>query len=356
MKPKDRVLQTIRGLVVDRFPSQIDFTPAAAVSVGRVLRVQPEALNEALGNHVMECFSLGSVEEYVQNTPVLKKAIELGLAALDAGNHIVYDEWGVGWDKVPDGGWPAVHPLRDLSAYSSYHFPEANQIHLMDEGKRIIQDYGDRYFIAAAHHTAIFERAWALRGFENHLTDFYDRLDFVEELYERITDYQVELAMNFIAAGIHGAVVGDDYGTQHGMIMKPELWRKLIKPRLSRIWNTYQEAGIPVIQHSCGDIRPILEDLIEMKLDVLHPIQPLAMPIEEVAAVCGERMCFFGGIDTQKLLPYGTPAEIDEAVKRSIQVLGRYKRYIIAPAQAIMPDVPVENVLALIEAIKKYNH
>lgn len=355
MNPKERVFRVIRGLEADRFPSQVDFTPAAADMISQALGIQKIALNEVFGNHIIECFSLGSVEEYLQDPGMLESAIGLDLAHMEPGDHLIFDDWGVGWDLIPDGGWPAVHPLADLSDYPNYQLPNPNKPHLMDEARKIHRDYGDHYFVAAAHHTALFERGWALRGFENHLMDFYDRQDFIEELYDRIADYQVELAKNFIAAGVHGAVVGDDYGTQHGMIMKPALWRKLIKPRLKRIIKTYQDAGVPVIQHTCGDIRPILEDLIEIRVDVIHPIQPLAMSIDEVIERCGDRICFFGGIDTQRLLPYGTPPEIERMVRTTIQTLGRYGRYIIAPAQAIMPDVPAENILALMNAIKQTN-
>lgn len=353
---KDRVYRAIFRKDLDYFPSQIDFTPAAACSLLLSLGCLEDELNDLLDNHIVDCFSLGSVEEYLQNPLILKSAIDSGLAYQDVDNHIVYDIWGVGWDIIPDGGWPKIHPLENLDNYHSYNFPDPYNPHMMDFVRDTILHRNDKYFILGSHHTALFERAWALRGFENSLMDLYANRNFAEELYDKITEFQIEIAKQFISEGIDGVRVGDDYGMQNGLLMKPDLWREIIKPRLGRIWEVYQKANIPVIHHTCGDVRSIMDDFIEMGLDVLHPVQPLAMPITSIMEKYGNVLSFFGGIDTQRLLPFGTPDKVDESTKFCIDTLGAQGGYIVSPAQAIMEDVPLENIFSLVGAIKKYRY
>jgi uroporphyrinogen decarboxylase len=186
------------------------------------------------------------------------------------------------------------------------------------------------------------------------MTDIYDDPDFVRALLDGITDFQVESARRFVEAGVDGARIGDDYGQQKGLQMRPAIWRDLFKPRLARIYDVYRQAGRPVFQHSCGDIQSILPDLVELGLSVIHPLQPLAMPLETLAEQYGDRLTFFGGIDTQQLLPFGTPEEVRQGVRHCVDLLGARGSYIVAPSQEVMSDVPVENIGALIEAIKEY--
>ena len=349
---KARVLAAIHRQPLDYFPSQVDFTAAAAKVVKKALDLAD--LNDLLDNHIVDCYSLGSVEEYLQDPPILQSAINAGLAILDQDAAIAYDGWGVGWDLIPEGGWPRVHPLEDIRTYKNYKFPDPCRPQLMDLVRETVEKESGKYFILASHHTALFERAWALRGFQNVLMDFYLNRSFLDDLYDRITEYQIGLARQFIAAGVDGVRVGDDYGTQRGLIMKPDLWREVIKPRLKRIYEVYQKAGIPVIHHTCGDVRSILDDFAQLGLDVLHPIQPLPMPISSIPEKYYDLFSFFGGIDTQQLLPFSSPEEIRISVRATIEKLGSHGGYIISPAQAIMADVPLPNILALLSAIKEY--
>ncbi len=177
---------------------------------------------------------------------------------------------------------------------------------------------------------------------------------FVEELMDRILEFQIGIAHRFVELGVDAVRTGDDYGMQQGMQMNPKLWRRIIKPRLAKIWKVYHDSGIMVMHHSCGNIEEIIPDFIKMGLEVLHPVQPLVMSVEGLAKKFGKKLAFFGGIDTQKLLPFGKPPEVLEAVEHCIETLGANKKYIIAPSQEIMNDVPTENIKALVEGIKKY--
>ncbi|QGP92536.1 Uroporphyrinogen decarboxylase [Neomoorella glycerini] len=356
MTHKERVIRTIKRESIDFLPSQIDFTPSDVKRICTYLGISEseDALHKYADNHLIYAYSLSSAEEYMHNQRVLDYALKHNLARVDDEHHVIFDQWGVGWDTESEGVWVAVHPLADIAAYKDYQFPDPQVPHLMDEVERVVHEYGQEYFILGFQHISLFERAWALRGYENFMMDIYVNPDFVQELLDRITDYQVACAKRFVAAGVDGVRIGDDYGLQKGLMMKPETWRKLFKPRLAKIYAVYQEAGLPVFQHSCGDISSILPDLIEIGLSVIHPVQPLAMSIEELAEKYADRLIFFGGIDTQQVLPYGSPEKVRDATRRCVQILGSKKGYIVAPSQEVMTDVPLENVAALISAVKEF--
>ena len=145
---------------------------------------------------------------------------------------------------------------------------------------------------------------------------------------------------------------GGDIGTQRGMMLSPDLWRKHIKPYSKQLIRTFKDMGLTTFYHSCGSIVPVIDDFIEMGLDILDPIQPLAagMSAEELKPRFGDRLTFHGGIDEQELLPRSTPAEVCSEVRRLIQILGKGGGYIACSAHAIQPDTPVENIVALYEA------
>ena len=350
---KERVQRAIRRAPLDYFPSQVDFTPRDVPRIARHLGIADQELEQAVDNHLVYAYSLSSVEEYMHNPELLQHAVGLGLARVDQQAGLVYDPWGVGWDLTSEGVWVGFHPLADPGAYRSYRFPDPDAAGLMDYVERAVREYGQEYFVIAFQHISLFERSWALRGYENLMLDITLNRPFVEELYDRIADYQVAVARRFVAAGVDGARIGDDYGSQKGLMMAPQEWRKIIKPRLQRIWAVYQEAGLPVFLHSCGDLRAILDDLVEMGLSVLHPVQPLAMPLDYLQQRYGEHLTFFGGIDTQKILPFGSPQDVRRATIDCIQTLGHSGGYIIAPSQEIMTDVPLANIDALLTTIRE---
>ena len=148
---------------------------------------------------------------------------------------------------------------------------------------------------------------------------------------------------------------GDDFGGQQGMLLDPDTWRRIFKPRIRFMFEAFRKAspGIKLAWHSCGSIGPIIPDFIELGLDILNPIQPLARGMDPVCLKenFGRDLVFFGGIDVQELLPHGSPAKIRDEVKRRIEILGKDGGYIVAPAHNIQPDTPVENVSALFEAV-----
>ncbi|MBQ9063469.1 MAG: hypothetical protein IJ121_11715 [Eubacterium sp.] len=341
MTKKERMLAAIRREPQDRIPTQIDFSPKMLDLVSRHYGVPNRGEEELLGvmdNHLVYGFL---------NDPFGKQRHrEI------SGNPVKFDHWGIGYDVTQEGTFEAVHPLEDADNLTGYTFPDPNAPGLLDWAEAAIRKYGDDYVVASYQVLCLIERASALRGFENFLCDLYDEEDFMFELLDGITDYQCRLAKRYIRAGVSAGRVGDDYGTQNGMLIDPDQWRKILKPRLAKITGTYKNEGIPVIMHSCGDIRPIIPDLIEIGVDVLNNVQPEAMPREDLVQYRGQ-ITFYGGISTQRVLVSGTEEEIYNEVKTCCDMYGPGNGLLLSTGISVMSDVPLKNLNALMTAFNE---
>ena len=163
-----------------------------------------------------------------------------------------------------------------------------------------------------------------------------------------------ERGIGELSLGSMDAVVtiGDDVGTQRGMMMSRSLWRKVISPYLRKLIAVFHDLGVKVMYHSCGSIIPIIDDLIGNGVDILEPIQTGAegMDAGALKEKFGKRLSFHGGVDEQDLLPHGSPQCIRQEVERLGKTLGRDGGYILMAAHAFQPDIPCENVVAMYEA------
>jgi uroporphyrinogen decarboxylase len=198
----------------------------------------------------------------------------------------------------------------------------------------------------------LFERAWSLcGGFERYLYYLAAEIAFVEELTEKLTDYVCALVPQVAGMGVDGVRIGDDWGFQRNLMIRPEHWRRIYKKHYARIFNTIHEHGFITAMHSCGCLNKIIPDLIEAGLDIYHPLQPEAMDVAQARRDFGRNITFWGGLGTQTTLPLGTPEDVRREVRDRI-ALFRDGGYIMAPAGAISPETPVENVVAFIETAR----
>jgi len=333
---REIVINVIKRKKQGIFPSHIEYTPEMGKKIAEHLGVDVGELPDILNQYIRVGFANDTVIE-------------------DHKNGIRYDNFGIGWDLVITEGFFIRHyPLENIENYKNYHFPDPNEPKLTENIKETVKKYKDKYFVIIDHSFTLWERAYCLRGFENFLIDMIKNTIFAEELLDRITEYQVELAKRFVAEGVDGGLTGGDWGKQTGLIFSPDLWRKLIKPRIARIWKVYKDAGLAVFHHSCGDVREIIPDLIEIGLDVLNPIQPQAMPIKELSKKYAKDLSFWGGLSLQRTLPFGTRVDVTKEVEKTVRILGAEGGYIISPAHELTSDVPIENFNAMMEAIRKF--
>ena len=265
---------------------------------------------------------------------------------------IQVDEFGVEWDRTVDADIGTVCNTRiDRDSLKSYRFPDPDVPGRFSRFPRARELAGDRFVIGTIGFT-LFERAWTLAGMENVLAAMAGDKPFANALFDRILEHQAAVTRAALAWDVDGVRFGDDWGQQRGLIMGPVLWREYIKPRLAKLYGLVKSRGKRVFIHSCGKIEELFPDLVEIGVDVFNPFQPEVMDVEEIKRLHGDHLTFFGGISTQKTLPYGTVAQVKDEVNRLIETVGRNGGYIAAPAHDIPKDAKAENIAAMLEVLR----
>jgi uroporphyrinogen decarboxylase len=190
-----------------------------------------------------------------------------------------------------------------------------------------------------------FERMFQMRGFENILMDMITEKRFVEGLMDRITELNLAFLEVNASLPVDALMTSDDWGDQRGIIVGPERWRELFKPRVAKVWAAAHAHGKIVIHHTCGNVSDIIPDLIEIGLNVLESVQPEAMDVCGLKKGYGKDLTFWGGLGSQSIIPFGTPEEIRAQVSRLCRALGKEGGYILAPAKPLQPETPTENAV-----------
>ncbi|MHB8278165.1 MAG: uroporphyrinogen decarboxylase family protein [Candidatus Humimicrobiaceae bacterium] len=331
-----KVFKAIKRIKQDILPTQIDYTPEMKSIIKRILNIDDDQVDKKLNNHI----------KYLGLNDKTK---------VDKKNGIQYDIWGIGWDLVLTEGFHIrYYPLLNSDDVKKYKFPDPED-YLLNNIIEKSNKFSNDYFLFSLQNFTLFERSWLLWGYENVLISFYLKEKEINYLLDGITDFQVEVAKKIVKLNlVNGLHTGDDFGTQRGMIMSPEIWRKFFKNRYKKIWRIYKENNLPVMHHSCGNIIEIINDLIDIGLDVLTPIQPEAMEPELLSNKFGERLSFLGGISTQKTLPFGTPWQVKKEIIERIKVLGKYDGYIISPSHEVTSDCKEKNFLTMLETLEGY--
>ena len=197
----------------------------------------------------------------------------------------------------------------------------------------------------------LYERAWTLRGLQTLLMDFYDNPGFVHELLNCIADYNIAQIKEVMKYDIDAIMFGDDWGQQRGLQMGPKLWHEFIYPVLKRMYGAVVDAGKKVFIHSCGDVDELFDDLVGIGLNCFNPFQPEVMDVSTLIPQYQGRLAFYGGMSTQKTLPYGTIEDVQLETQKLLG-LGKKGGYIFSPAHDVPKDVPLENMLAFIDIVQ----
>ena len=294
-----------------------------------------------------------------------------------AGDENILDKWGLHLHYTQYWGWPAEIPgnsghfkdvfgvvwdrsgadkdigvvrrpvISDLDDFQ-YTFPSVDEKRLRKEYETLISTKEDK-FVMAGIGFLMYERLWSLCGVENALAGMLESpqgvhklLDMAYEHYEKVVDIALEYE-------IDGFYFGDDWGQQKGLIMGPKHWRTFIKPQMKKLYEKVKNKGKYVIQHSCGDISEILTDLIEIGCDCYQTVQPEIYNLETLKKEYGMDLSFWGAVSTQQLLANASPDKVKEETARIIGIMGRNGGYIAAPTHAVPPDVPPENIIAMMD-------
>jgi uroporphyrinogen decarboxylase len=189
---------------------------------------------------------------------------------------------------------------------------------------------------------------------ERLLLDFADANPFAGALLDRITALREVQARRYAESGADVICMGDDVGTQRGMLMSVRMWRAWLKPRLARVIAAARSVrpDVLVFFHSDGDVTAIVEDLIETGVDILNPVQPECMDPVALRQRFGERLCLWGTIGTQSTFPFGSPDDVRREVRTRVETVGRNGGLFLAPTHMIEPEVPLANIVAFVEAAR----
>lgn len=282
---------------------------------------------------------------------------------LDGGGRLYMPPDGWFFDPVAEAA-----PMRNLGSVREveafYNRLPAHPDPLVQE--QIVCDAGrmhseNRHALFGDFASAVFE-SWQSRGFENYLTDFLERPDIAEALMRLHADYWLEYwrpVIERIGHMLDVIWVSDDLGSQHGLIISEETYRRMVKPLHAHLWGLMKRLapGAKLFLHSCGAIEPLIPDFIELGVDVLNPIQVSARGMDPAALKrkYGRDIAFWGGgVDTQNVLQQGTPEQVREEVKRRIGDLAPGGGYVFAAVHDIQPGTPPCNIIAAFEAALEY--
>jgi len=333
MTPKEIVIAAIKHTETSQIPYHLDFTPPVKAMLQQYFHV--EDIDDALGNYL----------RWISWHP------SLDFQGKKSRNGIITDEYGVMWHSLPENrGYPVFHPLQKADLFS-YQFPNPYAPGRFAGAAEKIQRYHDYFIVAWCGD--FFERAHFLRGLDNILIDLYEHPQFVHDLLDGILAFNLGNIEQLSRFPLDGIFLSDDYGHQQGLLMSPVQWRQFIKPRLLMLIQKIKGKGLYAFLHSCGNVAEILPDLIEIGLDVLHPIQPEAMDIVWLKKQYGRQLTFYGGISTQRTLIHSSAEEIKREVRTIIQQMAKGGGYILGPGITLQHDIPLENILAFVEAAKK---
>jgi uroporphyrinogen decarboxylase len=261
------------------------------------------------------------------------------------------DDWGSGQVEISEGHWfPGVHPLREaetLDAIERYPWPD------MDDPSRVAHVRAAAAALAADGRYAIMatpwllfplERAFAMQGMDAFLANLAAEPEFAEALLRRIAALCQQLMGHFLeelGPNVDIIKIGDDLGSEQSLLMSPAMYRRMLKP---------------IFFHTDGDVFDLLDDLVEIGVDIVNPVQTSAGRMSDLAGLkrrYGDRVSFCGAIDTKHVLPQGTPADVRAEVGRVVRELGPGGGYLLAAVHTIMDDVPAENILAMVDAAQE---
>lgn len=379
MTARERVLTAINHEQPDRIPLVIGVNNATGIKMKPYQGIKRIAGIQAPDNFIYDWPELGTAEideetmlrlhSDVRGVLDLEPADILRTRLERAPHSDCFDSWGGGQMEVTPGDWfPGIHPLaeartvEDLDNYQGWpDMSDPSRVaHVHETAARLAKE--NEFAIMATPWLLFpFERAHAMQGMQTFLLNMAMDPDFARASLERIAGHCKQLMGHFLdelGDNVDIIKIGDDLGIQKGLMISPQMYRDIIKPvHADFIDFIKSRTSAKVLFHSCGDVAPLIGDFIDMGVDILNPIQTSTGSISDLPALkkrFGKNIVFCGAIDTHRILPYGSVTQVREEVKRVMQILGPGGGYLVGAVHTVMNDVPPENVLAMVDAVKEF--
>lgn len=381
MTSRERVLTAIHHEQPDRIPLVIGVSNATGIKMQPYRGIKNIAAIQAPDNYLYDWPELGTAKIDEQTMRRLHSDVR-GVLDLEPEQVLkrnrerdphsdCIDSWGSGQTEITPGDWfPGIHPLpeartvKDLDLYQGWpDMSDPTRIAHVREAARRLAEENQFAILATPWLLFPFERAHAMQGMEVFLLNMATDPDFARALLERIADYCKQLMGPFLEElgdNVDIIKIGDDLGIQTGLMISPQMYRDILKPvHADFISFIKSRTSAKIFFHSCGDVAPLIGDFIEIGVDILNPIQTSSGSMADLPALkkrFGKNMVFCGGIDSHRILPFGSVAEVRQEVRRVMQILGPGGGCMIGPVHTVMNDVPPENVLAMVDAVEEFGH
>ncbi|MGQ9631449.1 MAG: uroporphyrinogen decarboxylase family protein [bacterium] len=351
MEPRERILTALDVKMPDRVPKALSFYSVDLED----LAPPGEDLHWEIEVRHVEFKPSDRDEEFRRYLEGLPEDLNLG----SEGILRTYSDWGY------RPGERVENPLsfaRTVEEIEGHNFPDVSSEYRYRELKSQTEVWQSQGFAVAClpPHLGgeLFETAWRLRGFSNFMLDLIYNRDIVNYLLDQLTDMAVQSSRVIAEAGVDILVLDDDVGMPDHMIISPDMWRDLLKPRMAGIIAEARKVkpDIRVLYHSDGYYEPIVPDLIEIGVNALNPIQPDRMNPDRMKALYGDRVAFWGAIGDHNLMAAGGPKDVRSEVRRRIETMGRGGGYIACPAYDVDSGTgtPWENIRAFLDAVDEF--
>lgn len=250
-----------------------------------------------------------------------------------------------------------ISPLRNaksLKEIEEFPYPETENFDDKGMKEKVEQAHRDGK-VATTYIGHIYENSWQVRGYEEFLMDMIENSSFCEYILDRFTERNIKIATLAAQSGVDMIITGDDVANQKSLMFSKEMWRKFIKSRWKKVYEKAKsiKPDIQIWYHSDGNIEEIIGELIDIEVTVLNPIQPECMDIYKIKREYGKYIVFDGTIGTQSTMPFSTPEEVKKIVRERKEKLGYDGALILSPTHVLEPEVPIENIIAFVEACKE---
>jgi uroporphyrinogen decarboxylase len=359
MNSKERVFRALRKKDgnPDRVPVQFDLCRHHTESFGKKLGIEPDYAFSYYEDLTYRISANEIRTKMGSDVVVVGGTVPAGYSPEVVHDDITLNEFGM--QMKPTSLYVEVVkcPLEDavsVSDIEKYPFPDPYAAGRFEKAKRDIDRFAGEYFVIGDVEISLFELAWHLTGLEKYMVGMLCEEPWLELLNQRVEEWSTGLALQLVRAGVDAIWLGEDLGSQTSTLISPEDWRIRFKPRHSRIIGKLREVNpdLIIIMHSDGAVAPLIDDFIELGIDVYNPVQPNVPGSDprELKERYGEKICFFGGIDQQSLLPSGDIERIRAEIKERIAILGKDRGYLLAPAHILQPDVSSETIEEMIRA------
>ncbi|MFA6506862.1 MAG: uroporphyrinogen decarboxylase family protein [Treponemataceae bacterium] len=378
MTGKERVLAVLAHKIPDRIPLVIGGTNATGIKMKAYRGLKKLLEVNAPDRYLYDWPELGTA------LPDEEVLVRLGAdtrAVLDRYPASVYararsrerhahfiDDWGTGCKEIEDGRWyPGIHPMADatsLTDIEQYPWPDMDDpsrvAHVKAE-TRALADSGEYAVLGCPWLLFPFERAHAMQGMGTFLGNMLVETEFAQALLWKIESLCETLMGHFLdAAGedLDIIKIGDDLGTQESLMISPDTYRSMLKPVHERLIAFIKsKTKAKIFFHSDGDVYDLIPDFIEIGVDILNPIQSGAGRMSDLTRLkktYGKNIVLCGAVDTQHILPHGTPEQVRAEVKRVCSILGEGGGYMLSAVHTVMDEVPAENILAMVDAVREF--